>query len=491
MAGAVQLVLKTDLSSSRSLIPFAVNDSSGAYGTGAKSVLRATITEHAGRLVLNTTIADNSTQQNRSVFQLQGPASAGILPLLNDAAKRLDGGAVPFSTRNNRALEDYVAGFTAADAKGRVASLKDAIALDPSFGLAYIALADVLSQAAPQQLPELLKTATSNAPSFAPLDRARLNALVARYSHAPLAQQEADFRNVLALAPDESDALITVGSLAFLRGDAASGTKYLQRALELDPGNVNIRRALANGLFETRQFAQAEKILVGLDNNSAVLPELAICVFLEGDLARANTIAERMFASLQNPDAKTLFHAIWLELSGQYQKADDMLATATFAQPSMQAIAYSERAVWHMMAHDATSAKLLAAKAQQLDSRPGSFSSAAALLVAANSPVGSWKDAVNRSSIAGGQQAKDLVNAYGLFLGEHYADAAPAWTDILQRSGGADLHARAMLAASLSHEGEGDQARRINVQPFVPDFGDLYAPVSFLEMNRDLGIGVR
>ncbi len=357
MAGAVQVVLQTDLSTSHSLIPVPANDDSGAYLSGANQVLRATVTERANRISIETAITDSSTQEDRELSNLEGPVSSGILPLLNGLAKQIDQKASPFSTSNNRALQEYVAAVSSPKAQDRVTSLTDAISIDPSFGLAYIALADAEGQAAPQALSVLLQNASSHEAGFTPLDRARFMALLARYSHAPLEQQEAAFGVVLQTAPNQSDALIAAGSIAFLRGDASAGTRYLRRALDLNPGNVSVRRALADGFFETRRFSEAEKLLVGMDNNATVLPELAVCVLLEGDVARANTIAERLFATIPNPDAKTLFRAVWLKLSGQTQKAIELLTTASFAQPVARAIAYSELGMWQIMANDFAAAR--------------------------------------------------------------------------------------------------------------------------------------
>lgn len=491
MADAVPIVLNTDLSTSRSLIPVIANNESGAYAGGATLVLRATITERLGRIHVTGTVTDNKTQQDRHVIELSSASSSGLLQLLNDLARDLDSAATSFSTKNNRALQAYVTAASTANQQQRISALTDAISIDPSFGLGYIGLADTRLQFTPTALPSLLQRASLHKSSFTPLDRARFNAFLARFSHAPINQQESAFQTILQIAPNDVDALVTTGSLSFLHGDATDGTKYLQRALALNPGNVNVRRDLATGLFESKQFAPAEKILVGLDNNPAILPELAICVLMEGDVARANTIADRLFASIQNQDAKTLFRAVWLKLSGQTQQATQLLTTTNFTQPAARAIAYSELAVWQMLAHNFATAKQLAQQAQQLDPRPETFGSIAAILAAANGSAGSWKQQVDSSFLASNQPTKQLVLGYGLFLGGHYADSAQIWQAILQQSGGTDLRARAMLAASFNQQGKSDQARQINVEPFVPDFGDLYAAVSFFEMNRDLRIGVR
>ena len=491
IAGAVQIVLQTDLATSRKYIPLLADDDSGTFADGAKQVVRATVTGGGLRISVSADVTDNATQKNAEVINLEGQINPGILPLLNRLAKRLDASASNFSTNNGQALQLFINAATMPKAQGRVALLTQAVTLDPSFGLAYIALADAETQADPAAIAALLKTAAAHEAQFTPFDRARFHALELRYSHAPVAEQEAAFRAVLQIAPNQSDALAAVGTLSFLRGDAKSGEAYLGKALELNPGNVNLRRSLADGLFETRHFADAEKVLVGLDNNVSLLPELAVCVLMEGDAARANTIADRLFASIANTDVKTLFQAVWWKLSGQTPKAVEALNKTNFVSPGARAIAYSELAVWQMMDHNFAPAKPLAAKALQADPRPGSFGSTVSLLADANEAADAWRQQVNNSFFAANPQSKNTVLGYGFFLGQHYMEAADVWQTILNQSGGADLRARAMLAASLRGQGKTDQARQVNVQPFVPDFGDLYASVSFFQMNRDLGIGVR
>jgi Flp pilus assembly protein TadD len=449
------------------------------------------VTQRVNRFYLEAALTDNSTQKNRKDIDIQGTSSAGVLPLLNQLAKRLDSGASGFSTRNNLAAKNFVQAAESSKVQERAAALMDAINVDPSFGLAYIALADVDAQSAPKAIPALLQMGLIHQAGFTPFDRVRFNALQARYSHVPLAQQESAFRAILQVAPNDIDALAGVGSLSFLAGNATDGRRYLERALALNVGNVNLRRALADGLFETRHFAEAEKLLVGMDNNIALLPQLATCVLLEGDLARANAIADRFVASVANPDARMLYRAVWLKLSGQSEKAAQLLNNANFTQPQIHAFALSELAVWQMMSNNFRAARQSATNAQQLDPRPGSFGAVVALLAAADGPAEPFKELVDNSFLAGNEPAKNSVLGYGFFLGGHFADAAQCWQNLLQQSGGVDLRARAMLAASLIHQGKTDQGRQIKVEPFAPDFSDLYAAVSFLEMNRDLGIGVR
>jgi hypothetical protein len=79
------------------------------------------------------------------------------------------------------------------------------------------------------------------------------------------------------------------------------------------------------------------------------------------------------------------------------------------------------------------------------------------------------------------------LRAYGLFLYGFYNRAAESWKAIADASGDTDLRARAMLAASLRLAGKPQEARKILVQPFVPDLSGYYAAVSFAQLRSLLG----
>lgn len=490
MANAAQLVLQTDFSTSRTVLPSLAADDSGTFLVGGQEVLRTTITLRPPGLHLTATLTNNSTQKAVRVLDLQGSGPSSLIPLLNQLAKQIDSAATVFSTHNDRALQAYIGAAGTAQLQQRIMALNQAISMDPSFGLAYITLAEIGAQANAADVTAVLQAAQKRQSSFTPFDRARLNAVAVGYAHQPMRNQEAALQAVVQIAPNQPDALVNLGSLMFLSGNAERGIQFFERAIVLNPGNPNVLRAYAEGLIATRQFARAEKILVGLDNNLAVLPELAVCVLLEGDPQRANAIAARLFAAIPNADAKVLYQGVWLQLSGQPAKANDLLSSAKFSQPASQAFAYGELSIWQMIAHNFVAARSWAGKAQQIEARTGEFAATVVILAAADGAADHWRQQVETSSLASNQHLKQQILGYGFFLGGHYAEAERAWSVILQDSGGTDLRARAMLAASLRHEGKSDAARAVNVQPFVPDFADLYASVSFLEMNRDLGIGV-
>ncbi len=477
MSAAIPLALREDLATSPRIAAALAKDESAAYLQSATEVLRTTVESRQGRTRIEGTITSLSTQRNLQVFSIE-TGSAEILPEINALAKRIDARASDFSTRNVRALQAFAMGAESPDTSARANLLKQAVAIDPAFGLAYIAGAETTGL----NSGPLLATAAKYRSSFTPFDRARFDALSSRFSHAPLTVQGNAEAAVLRSAPNDLDALLALGSIRFLQGDGAAGQGFLHRALDLSPGNENIKLRLAEGLLETKRFADAEKILSSLPATPVTLPQLAVCLLLKGDVPRANSTAARLLASVSNVDVKALFHASWLALSGERQKAIDYLKTWNAADVNLRTIAWSDIAVWQAMGNDFADAKKSAGLAVQQAKRPTAFATIAMLIAQCDEAPDRWKQQVN-AAVPDGEQ-RQLALGYGLFLGGHYPEAAEVWRKTLENSGGADLRARAMLASSLDHAGNSAEARKILVEPFVPDFGDLYGAISFAEMRR-------
>jgi hypothetical protein len=488
MSTAVPVALEQNFLTCKNLVARMARDESGAYQVGATKVLRTTVESWGGQIRIQATLTDLSTQRNGQIIHVEGSASGGLLPALDTLATRLNDGATYFSTKNDRAFQAFVDGAQTSNPQTRIQMLNRAVATDPAFGLAYLALADTLAQAGQDSGP-LLATAGNHRNSFTPVDRARFDLVAARLSHAPLAKEEQAARAVLQVAPNDLDALAALGSARFLDGDGAAGQQLLNRALGLSPGNLNLRQQLALGLIESKRFADADRILLGIDNNASVLPALAVCAFLEGDLNRADVVFNRYLALRPPNDRFTpLLRSTWLAISGRAARAIDGLRATNPEDPALRSVAESQIAILQLMQGDAAAAKRSAALAAQLDKRRSTFASVTLLVTRGDAPAAEWRDQVSALGLGG--QPTQIVLGYGFFLNRHYAQAAEVWQEILQRSGGADLHARAMLAASLDREGRASDARKILVQPFIPDFNGLYAAVPFNEMRRLLQLQV-
>lgn len=473
------LVLEADLSTSHTLVAHVVSGESAAYEAAANEALRTTIEDRNGHYRIEATFTDLSTQQTNRVVTAEGQGN-DLLPVVYELAKEIAPDAAAFSTHSDHALQDYAAAAQSSNPDDRTRLLSDAVAADPGFGLAYVALVETAAAKGQPAMQPLLAAAQAHSAGFTPPDRARFQAVVARLTHAPLTDQADTLAALLKLTPNNAEALASLGSARFLEGDSAAGSQLFARALQLSPSNSTFIRQFGQGLLETKRFAQAERILNTIPNDPATVPMLAVCALLQGDASRANSTMEKAFARRAPNDPYTvLFRGNWLAISGQIPKAIDYVAHANLTDPAVHAIASTQVTIWQVMSKDFAAAKKSAALASHAP-----VGAVALLMADANKPPDEWQREVESSPIGASQAGKRLVLGYGYFLTARYAQAAQIWQDILKSSGDTDLGARAMLAASLTGLGKVDEARKIVVEPFVPELGDLYAAIRFGEMRK-------
>ncbi|MBV8070943.1 MAG: hypothetical protein JO270_13625 [Acidobacteriaceae bacterium] len=482
---AIPVTLVQDFAPSRETIAFLAATDSAALEAGANQVLRTTVETYRGRMRITATLTDTATQRTENVAKQQAPESGGLIPALNKLAKQFDARAGSFPQTTDRAFQLFTRGVETQDVAARAGLLRQAIEADPHFGLAYVALLNALASAGPAAVDPVLAQAVAQTNSFAPVERARIAALRLHFAHAPLDRQVSADAAVLPYTPNDVDQLTTVASGLYLEGDAHNADRLMQRALLLSAGNAGVRQQYARGLIETRRYRDAEKILITLGNSPSVLADLAFCVLLEGDRARAGSIAEKFFASSPSSDLRTLLRADWFAASGEMPRAIATVQQASFEQSSVRSLAFSQAALWQAYAGDFAASQTLARAAQE----GGTPAVALFAQLLSRKPVSpaAWRDEVaglERDSV--NTPSRDLLAAYGLFLFGFYADSVNAWQALVNQSGGADLASRAMLAASLAHAGQTAGGAATKVQPFVPDLQNFYSAIPFIEMRRSL-----
>jgi tetratricopeptide (TPR) repeat protein len=468
---AIPLVLQRDLATSKNLFSSAVPSESAAYQVGAAQVLRTTLEERIGRPSLQATITNVATQQTRRVLSGYG---TDFLSQANALAKQIDSRAAPFSTRSQSALQAFSIGVLSPDIKVKVQRLNDALVADPSFGLAYIVLAETLATAKSPEMALVLRNGVAHRNAFTALDRANFDFVRSRLLPAPLSEQASAGMALVNLAPNEPDVLAALAGGLFLEGNSAEAEKFMGHALAISPGNANLRQQLALGLIETRQFAKAEKVLLGLAANPAVLSQLAVCILFEGDMSRADSVYQKFIDSVADPDAKLFLRASWQALTGHWHDAVQLLLGTQFADPRFRSLGRSQAVIWQLLDRNYVDAKATSVGA----------SPEAALLASGASSAEAWTSKLQFISDSG---ARETLNAYGLFLYGFYPQAAAAWKTIDSHSGGTNLRARTMLASSLHMAGREADAKKVPVQPFTPEFNDYYNAVSFTELRKLLG----
>jgi len=479
----VPLVLQQDLTSTQFTSPSLVADEPGANQSGAQDILRTKIEDRQGKIHIDATVVDAATQKTTRTEEVDAGTAATLIPAVNALAKKLDETAAEFSTKNTEALKLFTSAAQDPNPQNRVALLNKATAADPTFGMCYFLLLEMTASMGPQGYKATLDAAQSHRASFTPYDQARFDLIARQLERAPMAQRTAATEALLKVAPNDIDGLAIISGIRFLKGDIAGGSEAINRAISLSPGNPNLKAQFAEGLVQSKRFADAEKVLAKFDQNPAALPELAITILLEGDVARANQTAERFFASVPNEEYRTILRASWTELTGDHAKAIALAENAKFSNANIRGLALSEAAVWRLMNKDVAGAKKTAALAAQSDNHPSAITAVASLLVSGDEPPEEWRKKVEASAL--NAQMKQPILAYGFFLNGHYHEAAAEWRKALDQSEGSDLRARAMLAASLDRAGKSDEAKKISVQPFlIREFADVYGSVVFGEMRR-------
>lgn len=476
------MVLQADLASSRSAIVFNADSESSAYEFQVDRLLRTTVENRSGRIHITEVITEVATQRNIQVIDVSGVTAQGVIPPADEIARRVDDQARPFSTRSEGALQTFSTAAETPDLSARIGLLNAAVATDPSFGLAQVARLEAAAQAG-QDVSSLISEGQKLSNSFSAIDRARFDALAVRLTHAQLPVQEKEVATLAELLPNDPDVQAALGSLQVLRGDFEQGLRSLVKAAGLNPASAALRRQLAEGFVRSRKFADAEKVLSPLaERNPTLLPDLAAVILLNGDPARANKVFEQ-FVSLRGPNdpVTLLLRASWLAIGGQLNGAIALLESANTNDPGFRSAAMRQMAVWQLYTGNK------AAGTSAVGSAPPASISALLAPTGHESPE-QWQTRVAASSFGANEPVKDSILGFGFFLHADYAEAVPVWKRIVSRSGDSDLHARAMLAGSLDRAGQRDEARKVVVEPFLPELSDLYAAISFGEMRRMLGL---
>jgi hypothetical protein len=484
----VPIVLQTDLATAGNVSAVLVDGESQAYQTASPAMLRATVEHRNSRYRITAVVTGLAQQDTEQTLVISRPDSGGVIGIVDDLAKEIDARASPFSTHSDDALQAYTQAVTSADPQRRMKSLQRATELDPNFGLAYLSALDTASARDAGAVPVLLAQATAHEAHFTSLDRARFTAIRARLLRAPLAEQSSAAAVVLQYTPNSLDALVSLASLRFLQNDGQSGKQLMQKALLLSPGNLALRSYLAVGLVETRQFTDAGRVYSSLQNDPALLPQSAVCALLGGDTQKADALFNR-FAALQRSagdQALPIIQGNWLALSGRVPGAIALLKASQFSSADLRSLALGQTAVWELMEKQLPAAQADAQAALREPASPAvrALASASAAICTGLKSVDGLRTSVSAAPLREDQKA--VVIAYGLFLGGNFGDAADAWARIVKQSGGTDLKARAMLAASKQRAGRVPSRGDLPVQPFMPNLtaDDQFSAIAFDEMRR-------
>lgn len=332
-----------------------------AYLERATRFVHGYFTGTAGALRLTVEVEDASTHKMVENEQIDGPMLASVGTL----SKRLEPSPEPFSTSNEAAIEAWGRG-----------EYEKAVGIDPAFGTAWLAWMETLARSgdaagaidvAGRALEHPVKSdvealrieltrATLQRDAHA--EHEALLKLTARVADPRLlanlgelevrarefAVAEGDYKKILAVEPDNAEALNLLGYVYGYEGKIADAESTFAEYGKLPGQEPNSFDSLGEAYFMNGKFVEAEKaFLKAHDLNAALaaggdLRKAAYARWLAGDLSGADKIFERYLdfrAKLKDPSVEWQ-HASWEYTTGRKDQAIARLQKSAFPQKDMQ-----------------------------------------------------------------------------------------------------------------------------------------------------------
>lgn len=294
-----------------------------------------------------TTIwANRWNAESSSFFEIQDLISGEIaealdLKLTRSSIKEPNYGG----TTNYEAFQNYVKGRffwnarTIEGLKKGVQFANQAVALDPTFAMAYVGLADSYillagqhSYLAPKEAFPKAKAAALRALEICPdLAEAQTSlAFITSWFDWDLQAGEKYFQRALDLKPNYPSAYHWYGEMLSAAGRHEESIELLKRAQELDPLSLAITADIAQSYLFARRYDDCEKVLRQILEMN---PDFARGLYLNGLLCRQkNLLAESVEnfekAFALSPDDPTFYAELGfaLAISRRFDEAAEILS---------------------------------------------------------------------------------------------------------------------------------------------------------------------
>jgi tetratricopeptide (TPR) repeat protein len=506
---AVASALVYDLAPSQDVQAQPVDSSSGAYSTQAAEMLEGYFSERSGRLVMVATLENLGKTKTVASFEFEGAAPEGVLPLLNQLAKRLSPAARPFETRNLEAFRAYGDALTGTNPEAIVRDFEAATSADPHFALAYLVWARLLgAEGQREQAGKILQTARGANPdaidsaeidyqsaSLAGDVEGRAKALEAltrltpanatwfrdlaglRLSQRRFQEAAQNYQAATRLEGEDAELWNLLGYAYAFDQDLASANRALEHYEQLlGPANSNALDSLGEVNYFLGDFSEAGKyFLEAQERNPArrgeELTKAAESRLMGGDLAGADGIFQK-YLGLAQPSqrlAAGFEQAQWEFLTGRRKLG---MARLEHLIPSLEAdrqsLAFCQLAVWKLETGSAKEGVELAGKAESLARSPRTRNLSAICKAIGAPPV-----------IAPGSA---MAYVYALVFARKYAEAVgPLETIYRETNPATDGQIRTLLAWAYVEAGRVAEARKlVQLYPLPLSAGDpVFASLIF------------
>jgi len=478
---ALAAVVAEEFTGSPEVDPRAVASLPEATAFRASGIIYSYFTERDGRLRLRVALEETATNQIVRYFHLEGRAGA-LLPLAEAVARRLGTPARRFGTRNEAALRAYGEALATADEGKRAAALRRALAADPHFPRALLAVAQTLvARGYRERARRLIQAAAERPDAYDEVSLARFDVFLASLEQDPAAMARALERMAAAVPADsglaERAAQAELGlhhyqaaaawfqraariepsrgelwnsrayALAYA-GDLEGANRSLERYRQAEPDSPNVLDSFGEVNFRFRRYADAARYFLQTYDKapdfqgSVALVKAARARLMLGDLAGADNLFHQ-YAELrrQAGDPWIDYRAIqWQFTTGRRRRAIEEAEKLAQGDRDARVAAslHAQLSVWALLAGDREGARRHASTAAR-NTAAGGPSRPLALLCEflAGPPAGAaeWRRRARRAFPEPAMAPlRTQALTYAYLFSRNFAEAANLLRDVYRQA---------------------------------------------------------
>lgn len=493
-----------DLAGAKSIFAKQVNSAPEAQAMRGSQMLEGYFFERNGRVELRATLEDLARNKQVENIEMDGPASAGVLPLANELARRLNGEARKFGTNSEVAFRFYGRALEQKDPQCAEQDLESATAADGGFAAGYMDEMKLLAERGDREGAERAAASGRRARLDA-IDRAnleyaaaqvsgnageRMQALEAlavgkpadanvfrelaalRYGRREFQRAAIEYRAATHVDPDDAETWNELAYALTLGKDPKDAREALARYRELAPGDNNVLDSEGEVSYMLGDFRSANEYFEkAAARNPAEWMKAAEARLMLGDLPGADTMFAKHLPSgpaEARPNVQIQM-AQWKYLTGRREAGvRDVEKLAPALSGDLQAVAFSQLAMWKLEAEDQQSAADLA--------KQGVEHAQAAQVREICAAV--------QFLVAGGDKSSGskMLDGFALMLAKRYGQAVPVLRAAYEETSPAsDWQVRTLLAWAYAATGAKERAAELmNPYPLPLSNGDsLFAPEIF------------
>lgn len=345
---AASAVVVYDLAGAKNIFARQVDSLSAAQGIRASRLLEGYFIERNGSIGIRATLEDAGRTKALESFEIDGPASAGFLPLANELARRLSSDARMFGTSNEQAFQFYGQALAATNPQDVALGLQQATEADRGFVAGYVDEAKtVLETGDGERARDVLRKGETALGD--PIDRANLEYVRAAASGDAAGRMKA-LESLSATTPANANIFTELGEMRFARRQFQQAAMEYRAALRLDADSPQIWNQLGYVLAWAKDLSGAREALAHYQKLAPedvnVLDSQGEVSYMRGDFKAGTEYFER--AAAKNP-AELVKAAEARLMAGDLQGADAFFLNRLGTNEGTRGVAGYQRAQWEYL----------------------------------------------------------------------------------------------------------------------------------------------